>query len=187
MTTNPSPPDIERLSIETFEHLPDDGWRRELVRGQVVREPPAGYQHGRIAARIGAILHIFVQEHGLGDVIGAETGFVLSDEPPTVRAPDAAFVAAGRLTSDPVGFAPLAPDLAVEIVSPSNTVSEIHDKVIDYLDAGTRLVWVVDPRTRTVITYRSREEIRLLTEDEDLDGNAVLPGFRLKLSELLGP
>src|SRR5688572_21586988 len=177
MTTDPSPPDVEHLSIEAFEHLPDDGWRRELVRGQVVREPPAGYQHGRIAIRMGAILHTFVLEHGLGDVVGAETGFILSDEPPTVRAPDVAFVAGGRLVSDPVGFAPLAPDLAVEIVSPSNTLSEIQDKVIDYLFAGTQLVWVVDPRRRTVTTYRSREEIRLLTEDEDLDANAVLPGF----------
>lgn len=156
------------------------------MRGQVVREPPAGFQHGRIAVQIAALLHAFVRGHDLGEVVGAETGFVLSDEPPTVRAPDVAFVAHGRLASDPVGFAPLAPDLAVEIVSPSNTLSEIQDKVIDYLEAGSRLVWVVDPCTRTVTTYRSREEIRLLTEDEEIAGEPVLPGFGLRVSELLG-
>jgi Uma2 family endonuclease len=124
--SSPGHLDVGRLSIEAFERLPDDGWRRDLVRGQVVREPPAGFQHGRVAAQIAAILDAFVREHGLGVVVGAETGFILYDEPPTVRAPDLAFVAEGRLASEPVGFAPLAPDLAVEIVSPSNTSSEIQ-------------------------------------------------------------
>lgn len=174
------------LSIEEFERLPDDGSRMELVHGTVVREPPAGYRHGRIAARIASLLHLFVSEHDLGEIVTAETGFILFDEPPTVCAPDVAFVAAGRLTSDPEGFAPLAPDLAVEIVSPSNTVSEIRSKVLDYLDAGVQLVWVVEPRSRSVTTYRSREEIRLLTEDDGIDGGAVLPGFRLKVSKLFG-
>ncbi len=174
------------LSIEEFERLPDDGWRRDLVRGQVVCEPPAGFEHGRIAVQIASLLYAFVRERELGTVVGAETGFVLHDKPPTVRAPDVAFVADGRLASDPVGFAPLAPDLAVEIVSPSNTVSEIQGKVVDYLDAGTRLVWVVDPRYRSITAYLSREEIRLLTEEEEIDGGAVLPGFRIKISELIG-
>lgn len=179
--------DVRCLSIDEFERLPDDGWRLELVRGQVVREPPAGFQHGRISARIAAILQAFVGEHGLGEAVGAETGFILCDEPPTVRAPDVAFVAAGRLATEPVGFAPLAPDLAVEIVSPSNTLSEIQDKVMDYLEAGARLVWVVDPRSRNVTTYSSRKDIQLLTEDEEIDGGTVLPGFRCTVAELLGP
>lgn len=172
------------LSIEEFERLPEDGWRRELVRGRVVKEPPTGFEHGGIAGRVAGLLHSFVSEHGLGEVVTAETGFVLSDEPPTVRAPDVAFVAEARLTFDPVGFAPLAPDLAVEIVSPSDTVSEIHSKVMDYLGAGARLVWVVEPRYRSVTVYRSREKIRLLTADEEIDGGTVLPGLRLNVSEI---
>jgi Uma2 family endonuclease len=116
-------------------------------------------------------------------VVTAETGFVLFDEPPTVRAPDVAFVVQNRLAFDPDRFAPLAPDLAVEIVSPSNTLSEIHAKVTDYLEFGTRLVWVVEPRTRSVTIYRSREEIRLLAGDEEIDGEDVLPGFRTSLPE----
>ncbi|MGH7556688.1 MAG: Uma2 family endonuclease [Gemmatimonadota bacterium] len=174
------------LTIEEFERLSDDGWRRELVRGQVIKEPPAGFRHGGTAGRIAGILHSFVSEYDLGEVVTAETGFVLFDEPPTVRAPNVAFVARDRLTFDPDRFAPLAPDLAVEIVSPSNTMSEVHAKVVDYLDAGTPLVWVVEPRSRSVTVYRLRREIRLLTGDEEIDVGAILPGLRLKASDLFG-
>ena len=177
-----------RLTIEEFERLPDDEWRCELVRGVVVREPPAGFEHGRLANKILYLLTAFVEKHGLGEVVASETGFVLFEEPPTVRAPDAAFVAEGRVPSPaPPGFGRLAPDLAVEVVSPSNTVADIHAKVMDYLDAGSRLVWVVDPATRSVTVYRSLKEIRLLAEDEELDGSDVLPGLRIHLSEIFGP
>ena len=172
------------LSIEEFERLPDDGRHRELVRGQIVQEPPASFRHGGIAGRLVGILHAFVSENDLGEVVTAETGFVLFDEPPTVRAPDVAFVARYRLTFDLDRFAPLAPDLAVEIVSRSNTLSEINDKVMDYLDAGSRLVWVVEPRSRSVTVYRSRDKIRLLTGDDEIDVGDVLPGLRLKVSDL---
>ena len=176
------------LTIEEFERLPDDEWRCELVRGVVVREPPAGFEHGRIANRILYLLTGFVEEHGLGEVLASETGFVLFEEPPTVRAPDAAFVAEGRVPSPaPPGFGRLTPDLAVEVIPPSNTVAEFHAKVMDYLDAGSRLVWVMDPATRSVTVYRSRKEIRLLSGADELDGEDVLPGFRVVLEELFGP
>jgi Uma2 family endonuclease len=171
------------LTIEEFERLPDEASRMELVRGHVVREPPAGFEHGALAVRIASSLDTFVRRHGLGKVLGAETGFVLFDDPPTVRAPDVAFVARERLPADRRGYARLAPDLAVEIVSPSNTHSEIQDKVFDYLDAGTRLVWVVEPRGRTVTVYRSRDAIRILTSDQEIGGGDVLPGFRIPVSE----
>jgi Uma2 family endonuclease len=174
------------LTIEEFERLPDDGWRLELVRGQVVREPPAGFDHGDIAIGIGSLLRRFVDENALGAVVGTDSGFVLFDDPPTVRAPDVAFVREDRLDFDRTRFAPLAPDLAVEVLSPSNTMSEIHDKVLDYLGAGSAHVWVVDPYSRTVTTYRSRDEIRLIAADGEIDGGDVLPGFRCKVSELFG-
>lgn len=188
MARDSMPTEGPPLTIEEFERLPDDGWRCELVRGQVVREPPAGFEHGRVGASILYFLADFVREHQLGEVLTAETGFVLSEEPPTVRAPDVAFVAAEHVpTKTPRGFGPFAPDLAVEIVSPSNTLSEIHDKVLDYLDSGSRLVWVVDPVGRSVVVYASREDIRLLGEGDELDGGDVLPGFRIGLWELFGP
>ena len=172
------------VTIEEFERLPDDASRLELVRGHVVREPPAGFEHGGIAASITTCLTTYARQHALGRVVTDEPGFVLFDDPPTVRAPDVAFVARDRLPADPRGFPRLAPDLAVEIVSPSNTLVEIQEKVFDYLDAGTRLVWVVEPRTRSVTAYRSLKEIRLLTGDEEVDGADVLPGLQLKVSEL---
>lgn len=180
-----APPDEgQPLTLEEFQRLPDDASRAELVRGRLVREPPAGFEHGDLAACIAQHLREHVVREGLGRVVGAETGFVLFEDPPTLRAPDAAFVSAERLPSDRTGFAHLAPDLAVEIVSPSNTVAEIQDKVCDYLDAGTRLVWVVEPRRRTVTVYRSRADIRLIGPADRLDGAEVLPGFRLSVAEL---
>jgi Uma2 family endonuclease len=172
------------VTIEEFERLPDDASRLELVRGHVVREPPAGFEHCGIAARITAYLDTYVRRQALGRIVTGEPGFVLFDDPPTVRAPDVAFVVRDRLPKDPRGFPRLAPDLAVEIVSPSNILSEIQDKVFDYLDAGTRLVWVVEPRGRTVTVYRSREEIGILTPSQEIDGGEVLPGFRVEVSEL---
>ena len=187
MTRDPIASEGTLLTIEEFEHLPDDGWRCELVRGVVVREPPAGFEHGRVAMRISLLLARFVEKHGLGEVLASETGFVLFEEPPTVRAPDAAFVAEGRVPSPaPPGFGRLAPDLAVEVVSPSNTIAQVHSKVLDYLGAGSRLVWVVDPATRSVTVYRSPKEIRLLTGEEMLDGGDVLPDFRVGLREIFG-
>jgi Uma2 family endonuclease len=186
MTMDPVGLETRLLTIEEFAELPDDGWRLELVRGHVVREPPAGFDHGGIAALIVAALVKFVQVRKLGRVLTADSGFILSEKPPTVRAPDVAFVRADRLDFDTRRFAPFAPDLAVEILSPSNTVSEVHDKVLDYLDAGTDLVWVVDPDSRTVMVYRSRSEIRLLRAGEEIDGADVLPGFRCRVAELFG-
>lgn len=176
----------ECLTIEELERLPDDGWRLEFVRGRVVREPLASFEHGVISARIGFRLFEFARHHYLGRVVGANCGFVLFDDPPTVRAPDVAFVHEERLAFDHTRFAPFAPDLAVEVLSPSNTMSEIYDKVLDYLDSGSPLVWVVAPDSRTVTVYRSRREIQLLGGDEEIDGGNVLPGFRCKVSELFG-
>lgn len=176
------------FSLEAFERLPDEsGWRTELVRGRVVREPAAGFEHGRITAIVGSILTRFVGERNLGVVVGAETGFVLAEDPPIVRAPDAAFVATARLpvgTTSIKGFARLAPDLAVEIVSPSNSAADIRDKVRDYLDAGVRLVWVLEPRDRAVAVHRSGQERVVLRSDDALDGDDVLPGLRVPVTEL---
>ena len=174
------------LTIEEFERLPDDGFRTELVRGRVIREPPAGMDHGRLASDFDFLIKSFVRRNGLGEVFTADTGFVLFRDPPTVRAPDVAFVSRDRLPppEESAGFGRLAPDLAVEIVSPSNMAAGILDKVEDYLDAGTRLVWVVEPRRQSITEYRSRREIRVLRGSETLDGHDVLPGFNVKVSEI---
>lgn len=174
------------LTLDEFQRLPDDECRSELVRGRLVREPPAGMDHGRLENRIAFLITAFVDQHALGEIFTGDTGFVLFEEPPTVRAPDVAFVSRDRLpaANESIGFGRLAPDLAVEIVSPSNSVTEILDKAADYLAAGTRLVWVVEPRRRRVTVYRSRSEIRLLSEEDELDGYDVLPGFSATVAEI---
>jgi Uma2 family endonuclease len=178
----------ERLiTVERFGRLRDDDTRLELVRGRVVREPPAGGRHGTLAMRMGGVIERFVRRRRLGHTFAAETGFILTRDPATVRAPDIAFVAAGRLPSDrvPAGFVPVAPDLAVEILSPSNDTRTVASKVTDYLNAGCRMVWVVDPAHRILRIHRPAVDATIVREHEFLEGADVLPGFRVALAALL--
>lgn len=178
---------IERVyTLEEYErlHEPDDH-RSELVRGMLVREPPPGMPRGRTQALLAAHLVGYVEEHRLGMVL-TETGCVLDERGPTVRAPDVLFISHDRLPEPlPDGFLLVAPDLAVEIVSPGNTATEIQGKVLEYLAAGSRMVWVVDPRSRTATVYRSRHDVEIVAEGEILDGGDVLPGLRLSLASVL--
>jgi Uma2 family endonuclease len=166
--------------------LPDDGCRYELIRGELRRMPPAGSEHGAIAINIGVVIGQFVKTHGLGVVFGAETGFKLASDPDTVRAPDLAFVRRERIPPEgmPQGCWPGAPDLAVEVVSPSDTYTAVEEKVREWLDAGTRLVLVVTPRTRTVTMHASQTQVTRLTESDLLTGGEVLPGFSCRVAEL---
>jgi len=188
--TDPRTGMIERpLTLEEFQRMPEeDACLVELVRGRVVREPRPNTRHGQLTIRLGGRIDAYATERGLGITV-TESGFVLSVDPPTVRGPDVAFIATrdSPPEEDLAGFWPIAPDLAVEIVSPSNRAAEIREKVLEYLASGTRLVWVVDPATRSVAVYRSRADIRLLTEGDALEGGDVLPGFRLAVRELFEP
>jgi Uma2 family endonuclease len=163
--------------------MPHDGWRYELVDGELRRMSPAGQEHGRIAMNLGSRLAQFVRERSLGVVFAAETGFLLRRQPDTVRAPDVAFVASAR-QSAAEGFFPGAPDLAVEVVSPSDSFVEIEEKVLEWLGAGTHAVVVVNPRKRAVSVYRAKDNIRLLTESETLDLSFVVPGFSIAVQAL---
>jgi Uma2 family endonuclease len=174
------------LTVEDFWALPEeDGVRLELARGQVVREPAPGLPHAWVARHALDLLRRAGEERGLGFVF-FDLGCRVATNPDTVRVPDLAFVAAGRFERDgiPRGFLDGAPDLAIEILSPSNTASEMQRKALEYLDAGARLVWIVDPDTATVILYRSRAEVRILGEDEPLDAGEVIPGLESPVSAL---
>jgi len=175
-----------RLSAEDLAALPDDGSKHELQAGLLVSEPAPGARHGYCAARVCVLLGTHVHAIGLGAVFGNDTGYLLARSPDTVRGPDVSFVARERLgtTALPIGPFPGAPDLAVEVLSPSNSPAAIRGKVADYLAAGTRLVWVVEPETRTVTIYRSLLAPRTLAERETLDGEEVVPGFRVAVTEL---
>ena len=171
------------FTAEDLARLEDGAARYDLIRGELIKLNPAGFRHGNLAAAFAQYLRDFVRREHLGVVVGAETGFRLG--PDTVLGPDAAFVRSDRLPpeSEWDAFLPLAPDLAVEIVSPSDRATYVMDKVMEYLDAGVRMVWIVEPRRRTVTIYRADHAARVLTEADALDGEDVLPGFSLPVAE----
>jgi Uma2 family endonuclease len=159
--------------------------RCELVRGELIMMSPAGSEHGSIIVNISTPLANFVSRAGLGRIFGAETGFHIARDPDTVRAPDAAFVTRDRLPSQPPrGFFPGPPDLAVEVVSPDDRASEVLAKVQNWLDAGCRAVWLVDPRRQTVHVYQSGSETQVLGPSDTLVGGPLLPGFSLAVAEV---
>lgn len=173
------------VTAEDLLRLSGDGMRRELVRGEVRSMMPAGNVHGRTAINVSTPLAQYVREHGLGTVYAAETGFKLSSNPDTVRAPDVAFVRRERVEriGEVEGYWPGAPDLVVEVVSPNDSYTGLEEKVADWLRAGTRMVVVVEPRGRTVSVRRSRTEIQVFTEADHLDGGDVVPGWSLPVAE----
>jgi Uma2 family endonuclease len=174
------------LTAEDLLALPDDGCRHELVNGEMTTMTPAGSEHGVIALRLATRVGPFVEARGLGEVFTAETGFKIASDPDTVRAPDLAFVRRERIPESgiPTGFWPGAPDLAAEVVSPGDTYEEVEEKVAQWLRAGALLVWVVNPRRRTVAVHGSAERVRILSAADDLLGGDVLPGFRCAVAEL---
>jgi Uma2 family endonuclease len=171
------------LTAAQFANLPrEDAYRVELVRGRLVRAPRPMPLHARLVTGMVHRLHGFVEAAGTGVVL-TDPGVLLAREPDTVRGPDVAFYSHARVpeTRYDAGFWG-APDLAVEITSPSNRAPDVQEKVTDYLDAGVRLVWVVDPHTRTVTTHAPDATARILRSTDTLDGGDVLPGFRIPLA-----
>ncbi len=164
--------------------MPEDGQKYELVDGEI-RVSPAGDRHSIVALQMGALLLQFVKQRKLGFVFGADAGFRLPGG--NVRSPDASFVAAGRFPDEkvPDDWGSVAPDLAVEIVSPGDRPRHVLDKVGEYLEAGVRLVWVIDPRRERAVVYRSVTDVRELGRDDVIDGEDVLPGLRFVLRDVL--
>jgi Uma2 family endonuclease len=166
--------------------MPDDGWRYELVKGELIRMSPTGQEHGELTLNLSSPLHYFVKRNKLGVVCAAETGFILNHNPDTVRAPDTAFISRERF--DKIGrtwkYWDEAPDLAVEVLSPSDTVKHVKDMVSDWLKSGSKTVWVVNPKLRTVTVYNSSSDIRILTEKDRLTGGDTVPGFEISVAEI---
>jgi len=158
---------------------------KELVRGEVFESMPPSKEHGRIALAIGSLLRLWAKQ-GAGGQVGVESGFILSPDTSTVRAPDVHYVSDGRIGSDneSSAFWTIAPDLAVEVVSPSETAEEVREKVRDFLAAGTPLVWTVYPRTREVVVHTADGLARTYSADDILEHPNVLPDFSCKVVEL---
>lgn len=178
-------PVADIMTAEQLERIQIPGKSTELVRGRlVVREPP-GTWHGRLSARLLIRVGAFVEAHVLGEVFGQDTGFRIASNPDTVRAPDLAFIARDRLSLIGLrGYAPVVPDLIAEILSPGDRPGEVIAKVGEWLGAGVRLAWVLDPDRRTAHVHRPDGSLSLVDPDGALEGEAVLPGFRCTLSEV---
>lgn len=174
------------LTAEELLRLDLPGKTTELLRGQlVVREPP-GTRHGSIAARLTYLLADHVYRHDLGVICGQDTGFKIGFDPDTVRAPDVAFIGRPRADQIPAtGYAPFAPDLVAEVVSPDDRPGELLAKVGQWLDAGTKVVWVIDPSRAEARAYHDDGELTIIAADGWLTGAPVLPGFTCVLATVL--
>ena len=176
----------ERLmSAEELLRLDMPGKSTELVRGRlIVREPPNTH-HGRVQANLTVLLGSFVRAHRLGAIFGQDTGFRIASDPDTVRAPDLAFVRQERVAQIPSrGYAALAPDLIVEILSPGDRPGEVLAKLGEWLGAGVELAWLIDPDRQVAYVYRSDGSITPIARDGQLDGESVFPGFSCAVAEL---
>ena len=180
-----SPPAVLMTADELLRtHVPNK--RAELLRGVLVVREPAGSRHGLVTMNLGAELALYAKQTGAGGVYAAETGFKLTSDPDTVRAPDIAFVTRERLPPpNTTGYPALAPDLAVEVLSPGDRPGEVLARVADWLSAGTRLVWVVDPERRLARVYRHDGSEAIVTAEGALDGEDELPGFSCSLASIL--
>jgi Uma2 family endonuclease len=172
------------MTAEEFAAMPNDGKLYELVKGVVVEVCRPKVAHGKLQIRIGHFFDAYVSAHDLG-LATTETGYILSRNPDTVRGPDVAFISKERLPNpDFDEFVPMAPDLAVEIVSPNDTASDVATKVKEYLEAGTKLVWVFYPKLLAVYVHRPDGSAQVVERDGVLDGGDALPGFTLSLRDV---
>ena len=173
------------LTSEDLWKIVADGSRYELCRGELVPMTPVGLQHSAIVMRLGSLLTSYVGKKRLG-IVGTEGGFKLRSKPETTRAPDLHFVSQARLAKEGITekFADYPPDLAVEVLSPSDTASDVQQRVEEYLSARVPLVWVVDPKLQRVTVYRSLRDVKVLTPSQQLDGGQVIPGFRVKVANI---
>lgn len=175
------------MTAEELWEMPDaPGKQRELVRGELIEVPTPGAIHNLIVALLYRLIYASAAERRLGLVFGDNMGYVLSRGPDTVRIPDVSFVAWDRVPEAgiPEGAWHLPPDLAVEVVSPSDHAEDVYDKAREYVEAGVRVVWVLWPKRRAVSVHTSEKRTAELGPEDALDGGDVLPGFGVRVGDL---
>jgi Uma2 family endonuclease len=174
----------QHLTLDEFVRLPANGYKYELIEG-VLSMTPAGLQHEEIGGDLYYAIRKYLDQHPIGRLYPSSAGYRLDDQ--TVLSPDVSFVRTEQLPAgrSPKGYGNFAPDLAVEIISPTDRLSDVAEKVELYFAHGTRLVWALDPVRRRATVYHPDDTARLLRPDEALDGEDVLPGFTCRLSDIL--
>ena len=179
----PLPPEMcsipTTMTLEEFLEHDVEGY--EYVKGELVPMAPPSREHGEISVNVIHYLYSHVYQQKLGRLYTAETTFQVGER---TAKPDVAFVSTAQLTGDKTKGFSIPPDLAIEVVSPSDVQSRVAEKALAYLDAGTRLVWVIEPVSKTVTVYRSERDIEILTREDTLTGEDVVPGFACPISHL---
>jgi Uma2 family endonuclease len=175
----------ELITSDVLWNMGADGERYELVKGELVEMTPPGGTHGNVAVRLSTRLQNFIEENNLGEIM-VESGYLLTTNPDTVRGPDISFLSASKISPEglPDGYIHDAPDLAVEIVSPSDTASIIQEKVQDYLTYGTGLVWVIYPQQKIVVAHHPDGTAKTIHKTDTLTGEDVLPDFSCRVADL---
>jgi Uma2 family endonuclease len=176
------------MTVDELWRMPENGRYYELVKGELHPMPPSGGEHGDVTMNLSAPMWTHATVQDLGKVVAAETGFVLERDPDTVRGSDIAFIRKDRIPAAglPKKYIPFAPDVAVEVVSPTDSLKKVEEKVAEWLAAGTKLVWVVMPKRRVIKVYRSMTDVTILTDKDELDGGDVMPGFHLPVAQVFG-
>jgi Uma2 family endonuclease len=170
------------MTAEELGNLPDEPLRHELIKGELLTMPLPKYEHTRVAANLTWLLMQHAKTNRLGDVY-PEGGYKLESDPDTVLGPDVSFVAHNRVALSPEGYFDGPPDLAVEVLSPGDRRGKVEHKLSLWLEFGTRSVWLVNPRKRTIEVIRSADERQIFHETDELIDDTV-PGFRVKVSEI---
>ena len=173
------PHEIPKMTLEEFLESDLEGY--EYVEGELVPMPPTSLEHGDISMSLISLLNMYVRENQLGRVYMSDTGFRVGER---VLMPDVAFISTDQLPVDRSKASPVPPDLAVEVVSPTDKLYQVEEKAFAYLEAGTQLVWVIKPRSKTVMVYRSEIDITVLTRNDTLNGEEVVKGFSCQVAEL---
>lgn len=175
-----------KYTADDLWNWPQDGMRHELINGEVTTMAPSGGEHGIAVSDIGILAGSFVRSRRLGVTMGAETGFIVSRDPDTVLAPDFAFVSTRRLPPKPYPskYWPGVPDLAVEVISPSDRPKDVAAKAQTWVAAGASVVWVINTRQQTITVYAPDAQPQVLSAGDILNGGDVLPGLTLPLGEI---
>lgn len=167
------------MTLEEFFNNDIEGY--EYVKGELRPMPPPTMEHGEVSMSLILPLGTYVRDNKLGHLYPADTTFKLGDR---IVKPDIAYVSTERLPENRRQVSPIAPDLAVEVVSPTDALYDVNEKALAYIEAGTRLVWVIEPVAKTVKVFRSERDIRLLTRDDTLSGEDVIEGFSYPVDKL---
>lgn len=178
----------QQTTIADIERNPPEGnW--ELLNGEIIPVNPTSYRAARVTARILRLLDVYAETHELGDVVGPDAGFVIFPNENTLVAPDVGFIASHRVppAGDQEHFARLAPDLAVEVMSPTDRMTDALRKISLYLEAGVTVIWLVEPGPRTVSVFQQDQSPLRLAGDQTIAAESVLPGFQMTVDDLIGP